>query len=107
MNTHTQHESLMDMVISTLHMTDYTPEQQEQLLDRFSDIFFEDLMVCFISRMPSEARTEFYSLLDQDISEKKLMSFIQDKVSGVDEAIQEAIQDFTQEISSASELVVH
>lgn len=107
MNTHAPYGSLIDMVVSTLHMEEYTPEQQEQLLDRFSAILFEDLMMRFILHMPSSAHAEFYSLLDQDISEKKLMPFIQKHVPDVDEATKEALEDFTQEISTMSEHEVH
>ncbi|HEC94101.1 MAG TPA: hypothetical protein ENI56_01865 [Candidatus Kaiserbacteria bacterium] len=107
MNTHSSYSSLIDMVVSTSHMEEYTPQQQEQLLDRFSAILFEDLMMRFILHMSSSVRTEFYSLLDQDISEKKLMSFIQKHVQDVDGATKEALEDFTQEISTLSEHEVH
>ncbi len=107
MNTQTQSGSLIDMVISTLHLSDYAPEQQEELLDRFSAILFEDLMARFVLRMTSSSRTEFYSLLDHDISEKKLMLFIENNVPDVDEATREALQDFTQEVSELGEHEVH
>jgi len=107
MNTQIHSSSLIDTIISKLHISEYTSEQQEQLLDRFSAILFEDLMARFISRMPLSSRAEFSSLLDRDVSEEELMSFIQAQVTDVDGAIQEALQDFTQEVSELSEDEVH
>lgn len=103
----TQSQSLIDMVITTLHVADYTSEQQEQLLDKFSAILFEDLMSRFVSHMPTSNHDEFYSLLDQDISEEKLMEFIQKHVSDVDVAIQEALKDFNEEVLAASDIEIH
>ncbi len=100
-------QPFIDMVFSMLHLSDYTSEQQEQLLDSFSAILFEDLIMRFIVQMSSSERTEFYSLLDQDISEEDLISFIKKKVLDVDRATQEALQDFTKEVAELGALKIH
>ena len=100
-------QSFIDMVFSTLHLSDYTSEQQEQLLDSFSAILFEDLMVQLIAQMSPSIRDEFYSLLDQDISEEGLISFIKKQVHDIDKAIQEALRDFTQEVADLRAPEVH
>ncbi len=77
----------------------YSSSQQDKLTDNFSAILFEDIMVRLIMNIDEAVLDEFSSLLENDASEEEIMSFMEKRVSNADNAIQEAVKDFTKEVS--------
>lgn len=98
-----QNNTFVNKVFSDLHLSKYNSgynsSQQDKLIDNFSAILFEDIMARLIMNMDEAALNEFSSLLENDVSEEEIMSFMEKRVSNADNAIQEAVKDFTKEVS--------
>ena len=89
-----------EMLISALHLSAYTPKEQEQLLVDVSDTIFKGTLVRIIERMDTTTRNDFNTLMDNDADGEEIATFLKERVPKSDEATLEAVREVTADIAA-------
>ncbi len=89
-----------EMLFNALHLSAYTPQEQEQLLVDVSDTIFKGTLVRIIERMDTTTRNDFNTLMDEDADGEEVAAFLKERVPESDEATLEAVREVTADIAA-------
>ncbi len=95
-----QSNSPTEILIDALHLSAYTPQEQEQLLVDVSDTIFKGTLVRIIERMDSTTRDDFNALMENDADGEGVATFLKERVPKSDEATLEAVREVTADIAA-------
>jgi hypothetical protein len=89
---HMNPEELRVMVVEELDLKGMTPEQQDQIIDQFTENTLKRVALALFERLPQEARPEFARLSDAGDSESVTKLF-QKHIPDMDALIRAEVKD--------------
>ncbi len=89
-------------IMTALQIDELAPEEQEELLLDLGDLILRGSMARLVERMDGKTREEFTALMERNASDEEVEAFLAARVPGADAAVQEAVQDLTDDILAAT-----
>lgn len=77
-------------------------EEQEQLLLELSDLVFNGSMLRLIEQMDDDTRDAFNALMAKEPTQQELQDFLDANVPDADKAVEETLEDLTNDILAAT-----
>ncbi|MEO6536641.1 MAG: hypothetical protein ABIT47_03020 [Candidatus Paceibacterota bacterium] len=98
MTTTQQTSSLLE----ALNIGELEPAEQEEFLLDINELVFKGSLIRMIEGMDEKTKDSFNALLDTDPSEEEMEAFLAEHVPDADLAVQETLDELTNDILAAT-----
>lgn len=85
-------------LLDALGIQDLTPEEQEEMLLDLNELIYKGTMVRLIERMDEKTKADFDALMDRDADEEVVEKFLEERVPGADQAVEETVEELRNDI---------
>ncbi len=86
-------------MFAAVNLSEYSPEEQEQIILDLSGTLFEGTLVRLIERMDDATRDDFNALMGRDADSEEVVAFLRKRVTGSDEVVQEVVREITKDVA--------
>ncbi len=89
-----------EKLFEAMGLSEYTEQEQEQLLVDVSDTIFQSTLMRLIEKMDTGTRNDFNKLMDSNADGESVVSFLKQRVKNADDAMRESVREVTEDIVS-------
>ncbi|MBP7741295.1 MAG: hypothetical protein KA104_01215 [Candidatus Pacebacteria bacterium] len=93
-----------EKLVAALDISALPMKEQEELLLDLNSLIFKSSLVRMIENMDEATREEFSVLLEKNVDEEELQSFLLNRVPGAETAVQEAVETLSDDILAVSDI---
>lgn len=91
-----QQEELKNTLIDELGLSSLSDENKDVVISKFGEVLLKRVSAVTLEKLPEEARGEF-EILSQGGDNDKMHNFLQAKIPGIEELIQQEIKEGVEE----------
>lgn len=91
-------DKTLSPILDALQFESLSESEQEALLIEISDLVFQGSLVRLVERMDDATREEFEQLMENETDDEAMEAFLRERVPGADKAVEEAVQELTDDI---------
>jgi non-homologous end joining protein Ku len=74
------------------------PAERIEILNDLNDLIFKGTVVRLLERMDDKQKDEFDGLMASDADEEEVMAFLENKVPGAEEAVEDTVAELESDI---------